>query len=108
MDNIKVGDPAGLQPNSLRRKAMIFKEKLSDYTEQEFLDFLSEIDRANENEPEEALVPLLQHFRKITEHPAGTDLLYWPESNEAGEPEQILIIVKEWRRANGKDGFKPS
>ena len=37
---------------------MILKEHLSDYTEQEFLDLVNEIDRANEDEPEEVLAPL--------------------------------------------------
>ncbi|WP_445009190.1 bacteriocin immunity protein [Pseudomonas faucium] len=55
---------------------MILKENLSDYTEQEFLEFLAEIDRANEDEPDEVLTPLLQHFRKVTEHPSGINLLY--------------------------------
>ncbi|MFJ3075788.1 bacteriocin immunity protein [Pseudomonas sp. NPDC087029] len=87
---------------------MILKENLSDYTEQEFLEFLAEIDRANEDEPDAVLAPLLLHFRKITEHPSGINLLYKPASSKEGEPEEILRIVKEWRLANGKDGFKPS
>lgn len=87
---------------------MILKEHLSDYTEQEFLDFINEIDRANEDEPDEVLGLLLQHFRKITEHPSGINLLYRPASKKDGEPEQILRIIKEWRAANGKDGFKPA
>lgn len=87
---------------------MKLKDKLNDYTEQEFLAFLHEIDRANEDEPEEVLAPLLLHFQKITEHPSGINLLYRPLSEEDGEPEQIIKIVKEWRLANGKDGFKSS
>ena len=87
---------------------MIFKEKLGEYTEQEFLEFLHEIDEANDNEPDEVLTPLLLHFRKITEHPSGIDLLYRPATEYEGEPEQVLKIVKAWRLANGKEGFKPS
>ncbi|KHL74459.1 colicin immunity protein [Pseudomonas putida] len=87
---------------------MISKEKLSDYTEEEFLNFLKEIDRANDDEPDDALAHLLLHFRKIIEHPSGINLLYKPASSKEGEPEEILRIIKEWRLANGKDGFKPS
>ncbi|MBV4537820.1 MULTISPECIES: bacteriocin immunity protein [Pseudomonas] len=87
---------------------MILKPKLSDYTEKDFLDFIAEIDKANENEPDNVLTPLLMHFRKITEHPSGIDLLYRPTTKKAGEPAEVLRIVKEWRLANGKDGFKPS
>ncbi len=86
---------------------MILREKISDYTEQEFLAFLQEIDRANDNEPDSVLTPLLLHFRKITEHPSGINLLYRPSSEHAGEPEQVLKIVKDWRVANGKESFKP-
>ncbi|HEK1686703.1 TPA: bacteriocin immunity protein [Pseudomonas putida] len=87
---------------------MILKEALNEYTEQEFLEFLEEIERANEHEPEEVLSHLLEHFRRITEHPSGTDLLYWPASEKDGEPEQVIKIITEWRLANGKGGFKPS
>ncbi|MFK0313573.1 bacteriocin immunity protein [Pseudomonas sp. NPDC090233] len=82
------------------------KLKLSDYSEQEFLEFLYEIDRANDDEPDEVLFPLLTHFISITEHPSGTNLLYRPTSPEDGKPEKILEIVKTWRSANGKDGFR--
>lgn len=87
---------------------MTLKKNLSDYTEQEFLEFIHEIDRANDNEPDHILSPLLMHFAKITEHPSGFDLLYRPITKKAGEPAEVLRIVKEWRLANGKDGFKPS
>ncbi|MDH0648086.1 bacteriocin immunity protein [Pseudomonas sp. GD03858] len=85
---------------------MKFKERLSDYTEQEFIEFIHEIDRANDDEPDRVLTPLLMHFRKITEHPSGIDLLYRPASEAEGQPEQIVKIVKAWRIANGKDVFK--
>lgn len=87
---------------------MILKNNLNDYTEQEFLDFIAEIDRANEDEPEQVLSPLLMHFSKVTEHPAGYDLLYKPATKQDGEPKEVLRIVREWRLANGKSGFKPA
>lgn len=87
---------------------MQLKYKLSDYTEQEFLAFLHEIERANEDEPEEVLSPLLMHFRNVTEHPSGINLIYRAATEEDGELEQIIRIVKEWRLANGKDSFKNS
>ena len=87
---------------------MIKKNKLSDYTEKEFLDLIQEIDRANKDEPDHVLGSLLYHFSKITEHPSGYDLLYRPRTKKDGEPEQVLKIVKAWRAANGKEDFKPS
>lgn len=85
---------------------MILKKKYSDYTESEFLDFLKELYRANAEEPDEILAPLLDHFSKVTEHPNGTDLIYWPESDEQSEIEAVHSIVKAWRADNGKPGFK--
>lgn len=87
---------------------MIEKSKISDYSESEFLELLELIFETNGAQPDEILDPLLEHFEAITEHPAGTDLIYWPETKEQGTPGQILQIVKAWRQANGKDGFKPS
>ncbi|MBA1200147.1 bacteriocin immunity protein [Pseudomonas plecoglossicida] len=87
---------------------MILKPRLSDYTEADFLEFIHEIDRANEDEPDHILSALVIHFSEITEHPSGYDLLYKPATPELGEPAQVLRLVKEWRSANGKDGFKPS
>ncbi|PYB81917.1 colicin immunity protein [Pseudomonas sp. LB-090624] len=84
------------------------KTKLSDYTENEFLALIIEIHRANLEEPDHVLGGLLDHFSKITEHPSGYDLLYRPNPKENGRPEKVLEIVKQWRLANGKDGFKPS
>lgn len=87
---------------------MMEKRALSDYTESEFLALLNLIFETNGTQPDEILDPLLEHFEMITEHPAGTDLIYWPEAPELGTPDQILRIVTEWRLASGKDGFKPS
>ncbi|MHC6224126.1 bacteriocin immunity protein [Pseudomonas sp. X10] len=87
---------------------MTAKTKLSDYTESEFLAFIRLIFETNGSEPDEILDPLLEHFEVIIEHPAGTDLIFWPESEGLDTPEQILRIVKEWRAANGKPGFKPT
>lgn len=85
---------------------MNLRDNISDYTEQEFLDFLHEIDRVNDQGSDKELSRLLLHFRAITEHPSGIDLLYRPQSPHDGEPEQVLNIVKAWRLKNGKPGFK--
>jgi Colicin immunity protein / pyocin immunity protein. len=46
-------------------------------------------------------------FERITEHPSGSDLIYYPEPGVENFPEGIVKTVKEWRAANGKPGFKP-
>ena len=87
---------------------MILKHKLSDYTEQEFIAFIDEINRASLDAPDNIYSSLLLHFAKITEHPAGYDLLYGPASETDNEAEEIMKIVKEWRLTNHKELFKLS
>jgi len=84
----------------------ILKNKFEDYTKQEFLVFLQMINTAIEDEPDNVLVPLMELFEKITEHPSGSDLFFRPQGSNRGEPEQVLEIVETWRLANGKLGFK--
>lgn len=82
---------------------MQLKNQFSDYTESEFLDLLTDIVEANGSE--EYQDRLLEHFIQITEHPLGSDLIYYPENSADATPERILEIVKEWRARNGLPGL---
>lgn len=82
------------------------KTKFSDYTEAEFLRFMQEIRAANKSAGDEILDPLLTQFCDITEHPDGTDLIYYPEEGVDNSNESIIRIVKAWRAANNLPGFK--
>ncbi|MCR4457382.1 MULTISPECIES: bacteriocin immunity protein [unclassified Pseudescherichia] len=83
---------------------MQLKNSLSDYTESEFAKLISAI--INCEGDEKTQDANLEHFISVTEHPAGSDLIYYPEGNNDGTPEAILKEVKEWRVANGKPEFK--
>ncbi|WES68032.1 bacteriocin immunity protein [Superficieibacter sp. HKU1] len=92
-----------------------FREKIEDYTEEDFLELLGEFRNStrqdkslNDDEVEDYIDRLTDHFMAITAHPAGSDLIFYPESPEAREPENILKIVKEWRRSQGLPLFKDS
>ncbi len=39
----------------------------------------------------------MTHFEKATEHPSGSDLIYYPEDGADDSPVGILKTVKEWR-----------
>lgn len=81
------------------------KKMLQDYTEEEFTDFVEKLcvdDFASEKE----LISALMKFKKITEHPSGSDLIFYPEDDQDNSPENIVSIIKEWRQANNKPGFK--
>ncbi|MCS3433227.1 bacteriocin immunity protein [Klebsiella sp. BIGb0407] len=43
---------------------------------------------------------------RVTEHPGGSDLIYYPEGDNDGSTNAIIKEIKEWRTKNGKPGFK--
>ena len=83
------------------------KNKIDEYTEAQFIRFMEEIRTANKSAPESVLNELLDTFCQITEHPDGTDLIYYPEEGADNTNEGIVQTIKQWRKANGMPGFKP-
>ncbi|WP_225759330.1 bacteriocin immunity protein [Leclercia sp. Marseille-Q4284] len=80
-------------------------KNISDYTESEFLEFVRRLcDFANTTESED--IKNILEFNRLTEHPAGSDLIFYPEDGQDDSPEGIVQQVKEWRKANGKPGFR--
>lgn len=81
------------------------KKSFADFTEQEFLTFMSSICH-DTYETEQEHIDAVLLFEQISEHPSGSDLLYYPEPGADNTPAGIVKTVKEWRKANGKPGFK--
>lgn len=54
------------------------KKTLSDYSEREFLDLVRKICRA-EGPTEEDDNRLVRKFRRLAEHPSGSDLIFYPD-----------------------------
>ncbi|AIN16793.1 colicin immunity / pyocin immunity family protein [Yersinia rochesterensis] len=83
---------------------MELKYKLEEYRESEFIELISKIilDKGLEDE----LDSLLENFINVSEHPNGSDLIYYPEEGADDSPEGILAEIKKWRAENGKPGFK--
>ncbi|MGE8150347.1 bacteriocin immunity protein [Pseudomonas vancouverensis] len=90
---------------------MKFKEKFEDYTESEFFAFLEGLNKYPEKLKgralEDYLDQLVEHFERITEHPGGSDVIFYPKEGQEDSTEGILKEVKAWRAANNKPGFKP-
>jgi len=82
------------------------KEKLSDYTESEFLALVKEICSAVGEEAYQD--ELLEHFIEVTSNPAASDWIYYPAPGADDSPERITRTVKAWRAANGLPDFKSS
>lgn len=81
------------------------KNNISDYTEAEFLIFVKKLFNV-ENTTEEENVENIFEFERLSEHPSGSDLIYYPNKNRPDTPEGIVQEVKEWIAQQGKPGFK--
>lgn len=78
---------------------------LKDYTEEEFLLFVKKIFESS-YVTEEKQIEAVFEFERLTEHPDGSDLIYYPRDGREDSPEGIVKEVKEWRAFTGKPGFK--
>lgn len=89
---------------------MILKERLEDYTEEEFLNFLREFFHQTSGlegrQLERYWNRCIDHFEAVTEHPGRSDVIFYPKEGQEDSPEGILKEVREWRALNNKPGFK--
>jgi hypothetical protein len=81
------------------------KNSISDYTEDQFITLIRELDGAATERKRNMLVG---HFNKVVPHPAGSDLLYFPEPGADYSDEGVVRTIREWCSANGLPGFKPA
>lgn len=87
---------------------MDLKNSITEYTEYEFIEFMREILKENSASTDDRLDILLAHFERITEHPEGTDLIYYTSCDADSTPEAITRTIKQWRLSNGLSGFRDS
>ncbi|PVZ42967.1 bacteriocin immunity protein [Pseudomonas sp. CC120222-01a] len=91
---------------------MTLKEKITDYTEAEFLAVITELyeNRAGRvgKDLEAFRDEIVINFKRLTEHPNGSDVISYPPEGAEKSPQGVVNRVKEWRAANGKPGFKPA
>lgn len=82
---------------------MQLKGKFEEYTETEFTQLITEIFSAEGGEVYQDA--LLENFITVAEHPDGSDLIYYNDNDDI-TPQQLVDVIKRWRRDNGKPGFK--
>jgi hypothetical protein len=80
------------------------KKSITEITEKEFLAFIIKISEGD-FPSEKTHINAVLDFKRISEHPAGSDLLFYPEPGKESS-EAIVDEIKNWRAANGKPGFK--
>ncbi|XMB47615.1 bacteriocin immunity protein [Pseudomonas fluorescens] len=72
---------------------MKLKQSFSEHTRDDFLLLMKEILKENTAPTDERLDKLLQHFELITEHPKGTDLIYYAASDAESTIEAIEPLI---------------
>ncbi|WP_416421483.1 bacteriocin immunity protein [Pseudomonas sp. App30] len=87
---------------------MKLTHKLEEYTEAEFLALIEKLfDRTIDDEEYlEFSEKFALHFEAITEHPEGTNVIFYPPPDREDSPQGILDEVKRYRAEAGKPGFK--
>jgi Colicin immunity protein / pyocin immunity protein. len=83
---------------------MDLKDNFEDYTETEFTQLVSEIFCSEGGDSYQDR--LLENFIAVTEHPDGSDLIYYSDDEDL-TPEKVVTAVKEWRMKVGLSGFRP-
>lgn len=82
------------------------KNKIEDYTELEYNNLISRLFEGNYSSEREHDA-IVDNIVDTSEHPNGTNILYYPEEGVEDSPTGVLEAIKAWRAANGKTGFKP-
>ncbi|MBP5948818.1 bacteriocin immunity protein [Pseudomonas sp. P42] len=80
------------------------KNTFNECVESEFEALLQRIISHDGTEPEVDKMVFL--FEEVSEHPAGSDLIFYPEDGADDSASGITQTVKEWRAAQGLPGFK--
>ncbi|KAB0486399.1 Colicin immunity protein / pyocin immunity protein [Pseudomonas reinekei] len=80
-------------------------KKYEQYTESEFLETIKRLFDGN-YASEEELDTIVRNIVLASEHPDGTDILFYPKAGVENSPIGILNSIKEWRKTNGKPDFK--
>jgi hypothetical protein len=84
---------------------MELKSKFEEYTEAEYAALINRLFQGGFHSEEEHDA-IVDNIVITSEHPNGTDILYYPEEGVEDSPEGALQAIKQWRSANGKPGFK--
>ncbi|MNN13265.1 bacteriocin immunity protein [Pseudomonas fluorescens] len=85
---------------------MTFKQKFEEYTESEYKKLIARLFEADYSSEEE-LDEIVDVIITTSEHPNGSDVLYFPSDGAEDSPAGVLKTIKDWRAANAKPGFKP-
>lgn len=83
---------------------MDLKNSFEEYTEAEFTRLVSVIFSAEGGESYQD--ELLENFIAVSQHPVGSDLIYYSEYDDL-TPAKVVATVREWRKCVGLPDLKP-
>ncbi|MEQ4530168.1 MAG: bacteriocin immunity protein [Mixta sp.] len=81
------------------------RTSLQDFTEQEYTELARKILLA-EFETTEGLLKAAMEFVLLSGHPAGTDLICYPQEFNITTPQSMVNVVKTWRQQHGLPCFR--
>lgn len=82
---------------------MDLRKSFEEYSEAEFTRLVSLIFNAEGGERFQD--ELLENFIAVTEHPDGSDLIYYSDDDDL-TPEKIIATVRAWRKSVGLPDLK--
>lgn len=89
---------------------MILKNKIEEYTEAEFTEFLNEFfenpSRLKGDVLGAHINRLTDHFENIIDHPYKSGLIFYPAEGVEDSPAGVISVLKAWFVANGEPGFR--
>lgn len=84
---------------------MELKATLKDYTQSEFQALVDRIWAVDL--PKQDHDRLIEHFDRISGHPKGADLLFYPDDKvNSNSAESVVHYVRSWHHENGMAAFK--
>ncbi|MCU5773495.1 bacteriocin immunity protein [Erwiniaceae bacterium BAC15a-03b] len=81
------------------------KTSLQQFSEEEFIELAEKILLAQFPTTDELLNAAMQ-FVLVSGHPAGTDLICYPEEFNINGPKSMVDVIKLWRVNHGLPGFR--
>ncbi|MFJ4352582.1 bacteriocin immunity protein [Pseudomonas sp. NPDC089428] len=80
------------------------KHSLADYTCAEFTAIVEELLHAAGSSAWQDR--LLEHFIDMARHPNGSDLIYYPTTDQEGCAKEVIARIIAWRKSQGLPLFK--
>lgn len=83
---------------------MNIKNYLSEYSKADLIELINAI--KNDEGSINYQLALVMHFKKLVPHPAGSDLIFFPENGADDSAEGICQTIKYHCLTNGLRAFK--